>query len=369
MSATSRLIRTLRPRLDSMPRLRAFLKGIDQRVGRAQYAAAARLPRLMRPAPRQITIAITADCNLRCIGCRYGRDFMNGLRLSLDDVRRILDDAHAAGVNRARFFGGEPLLHEDLPAMIRYAKSLGLDAYVTTNATLLERRIEEIGEAGLDWMTMGFYGTGRAFDSYTQTRKHFERLERGLTILHDHWSHQIEAQLNFVLHRESCDLGALAAAWDFARAHGMVFSVDPVSETIPFFVDPKGTLDFEERHRDALRRVADALLEKKLLHPELMPQSSQLLNALPELLLHPEGVRIPCDANQLIWIGANGVVQLCDTSFPLGNIHEQRLRDILFTDAHKKACVDAFRLDCPNCHCKIDSRMRKHGPSLRRFAV
>ncbi|MCA8969468.1 MAG: radical SAM protein [Planctomycetes bacterium] len=352
-----------------MPRLRAILKSLDARFERAQYFAAGRVSALIRPAPRQITIAITADCNLRCIGCRYGRDFMTGSKLDLETVLHVLDDARKAGVNRARFFGGEPLLHEDLPAMIRHAKSLGLDAYVTTNATLLERRIDELAEAGLDWMTMGFYGTGSSFDDYTQTRKHFERLERGLERLRDRWSHKIEAQLNFVLHRRTADLESLERAWGFAQRFGMAFSVDPVSETIPFFADPKGVLDFEEHHRGALRTVADALLAKKRAHPERMPQSAEFLNALPALLLDHHDVQIPCDAYDLIWVGANGVVQLCDTAFPLGNVHERPLRDILFTAEHKKACVDAFRLQCPNCHCKIDSRMRKHGPSLRRFAV
>lgn len=294
---------------------------------------------------------------------------MTGSVLSLDQVRALLDDARAAGVNRARFFGGEPMLHPDLPAMIRYAKELGFDAYMTTNATLLERRIDEVADAGLDWLTMGFYGVGAAFDSYTQTRKHFDRLRSGLEALRDRYSKQIEAQLNFVLHRDSCDLGALEAAWDFASTYGMFFSVDPISETIPFFVDPTGVLDFEEEHRPRLEAMSAALIAKKRANPTRMPQSLELLNALPELLLHPETVRIPCDANELIWVGANGVVQLCDTAFPLGNIHERPLREILFTDEHKQACVRAFKLDCPNCHCKIDSRMRKHGPSLRRFAL
>jgi cyclic pyranopterin phosphate synthase len=50
-------------------------------------------------------------------------------------------------------------------------------------------------------------------------------------------------------------------------------------------------------------------------------------------------------------------------TFKLGNLHERRLRDILFTDTHKRAARDSFQLNCPNCHCGYDTRVEKHAPT------
>ncbi len=69
---------------------------------------------------------------------------------------------------------------------------------------------------------------------------------------------------------------------------------------------------------------------------------------------------MPCDVKNLLWIGADGTVQLCYVTFKLGNIRERRLRDMLFTAEHKAAAQDAFKLKCPNCHCERDSRIQKH---------
>ena len=80
-------------------------------------------------------------------------------------------------------------------------------------------------------------------------------------------------------------------------------------------------------------------------------------------------MRVPCDAYELLWIGADGTVQLCDAALPLGNIRERRLRDIMFTDTHRKAAQDGFRLNCPNCTCKVQSRIQKHAASVRRYAA
>jgi hypothetical protein len=43
-----------------------------------------------------MTIAVTAFCNLRCAGCRYGRSFMPGAQLPLRLVQDALIDARAS---------------------------------------------------------------------------------------------------------------------------------------------------------------------------------------------------------------------------------------------------------------------------------
>ena len=37
--------------------------------------------------------------------------------------------------------------------------------------------------------------------------------------------------------------------------------------------------------------------------------------------------------------------------------------------AEDRAARDAFQLKCPNCFCKVDSRIRKHGASLRQYGT
>jgi hypothetical protein len=50
----------------------------------------------------------------------------------------------------------------------RYGRALGLGMYVTSNGALLEKQVDTLVAAGLSSLTMGFYGTGEGFDSYTQ---------------------------------------------------------------------------------------------------------------------------------------------------------------------------------------------------------
>ena len=367
MLSRSAAIRTLRPLLRKRPRLESLLRSADQALSRWQHGLAGRVPALIRPQPRQLTIAVTAACNLRCHGCRYGRDFMVGDRLKLSMVRDLLDDAHAAGVGRVRFYGGEPLLHRDLPAMIAHASGLGMECYVTTNGVLLEKRMDELLDAGLSWVSIGFYGIGDKYDTYTQKDGHFEQLERSLTLVLERLG-SFPIQLNWTVLRTTCNLPALREAWDFAQRFDLLFHLDLYMHYNPFFSDgPDESLAFQPEDRPGAEAVAAELVRLKQQEPERFPHSLEFLRSVPDWLILGEEMRVPCDAYELLWVGADGSVQLCDVAFPLGNLHEQRLGQILFGDAHERAARDAFQLKCPNCTCKCESRITKHAPSYQRF--
>jgi len=54
-------------------------------------------------------------------------------------------------------------------------------------------------------------------------------------------------------------------------------------------------------------------------------------------------------------------------TFKLGNLHEKRLKDMLFTPEHLAAARDSFELNCPNCHCAYDTRVLGHAPTRRKY--
>jgi MoaA/NifB/PqqE/SkfB family radical SAM enzyme len=363
----SRVMRVLRPHLDRRPAIKAVLKDYDLKLSRAQHSIARWVPSVIRPEPRQLTIAVTAHCNLRCLGCGYGRDFMRGHSLSLQLTREILQDARQAGINKVKFYGGEPLLHRDLPAMIAHAVQLGLDVYVNTNGTLLRHKIDDLYASGLRLLAVGFYGSGAEHGVYTQRGDSFRRLEAGIKTVREKYYDEVELQLNFVVMAHTCTVAAARAAWDFAKHYNMFFHVDLVNPNIPFFNPSRGGLEINQHHKPQVIEMTEELLRLKKKEPARFVDPIEFLRSIPDWLLKGPDMRVPCDAYQLVWIGADGTVQLCDTALPIGNIRERPLREILFSEAHEKAARDAFCLNCPQCLCKIESRILKDAPSMYRY--
>jgi cyclic pyranopterin phosphate synthase len=108
------------------------------------------------------------------------RDFMLGEQLPFHVVAQALEDASEAGFQFVRLYGGEPLLHPDIAKMVRQCRTLDLTPYITTNAVLLGDKIDELFEAGLRDLTIGFYGVGQEYDTYVQRQGSFKRVEHSI---------------------------------------------------------------------------------------------------------------------------------------------------------------------------------------------
>lgn len=352
----------------SVPALRRLAAGVIDVHDSARFLVGTTMPTLLKARPRKLTIAITAHCNLRCTGCRYGRDFMPGSQLPLNVMQEVLDDAAEAGIRTVRLYGGEPLLHPQLPEMITHATRLGLSPYVTTNGLLLGQKAHALYEAGLRDVTIGFYGVGEDYDAYVNRPGRFARLERSMEDTRALLGDRIKMQLNFLLMRPSCTIEAVDAAWRFAERYDMKFHTDLVHYSLPYFTEGADReLQFRAEDEPRIREVVTHLISLKRQSPERFPEPIQSLNSIPDWLLQGPDMRIPCDIEKLVWIGADGTVQLCYVTFKLGNVHEMRLRDMLFTDAHNCAARSAYKLECPNCHCERATRVVRHLPSRFKY--
>src|ERR1044071_8247221 len=81
-------------------------------------------------------------CNLACAGCGkidYPDEILNK-RISYEDAMEAVDECGAPVVVIA---GGEPLIHKDLPKIVRGIMAKKKYAIVCTNAILLEKKMDE----------------------------------------------------------------------------------------------------------------------------------------------------------------------------------------------------------------------------------
>ena len=81
-------------------------------------------------------------CNLACAGCGkidYPDEILNQ-RISVEDALRAVDECGAPVVSIA---GGEPLLHKELPAIVKGIIARKKFVYLCTNALLMEKRMKD----------------------------------------------------------------------------------------------------------------------------------------------------------------------------------------------------------------------------------
>lgn len=99
-------------------------------------------------------------CNMNCSICMRShiKEPQNNL-LSFFNFQKICDVAVSS--NMFKYIGlhgwGEPLFNPHLFDMIKYAKTNKLTTNLTTNGSLLDRRMDEIFASGLDEIAFGVY--------------------------------------------------------------------------------------------------------------------------------------------------------------------------------------------------------------------
>ncbi len=123
-------------------------------AGSRQPAATVDLPPVVRPAkgalqlarevlqhggPGYLQFAITNLCNADCGFCGFARskfDPKARRSVTLAEARDVIDISVRNHIGYLLFVGGEPMVHRDLRAMVRYAAERGIHPMVCTNGGL-----------------------------------------------------------------------------------------------------------------------------------------------------------------------------------------------------------------------------------------
>ncbi|HTY41761.1 MAG TPA: GTP 3',8-cyclase MoaA [Thermoanaerobaculia bacterium] len=114
--------------------------------------------RLGRPLGN-LRVSVTDRCNLRCAYCMPERDYVWLPRrdiLDFEEVGLLADVFGSLGIDRIRLTGGEPLVRQDLPTLVRTlaGKPWLRDLAMTTNGVLLEDHAAGLKAAGLHRVTV-----------------------------------------------------------------------------------------------------------------------------------------------------------------------------------------------------------------------
>jgi MoaA/NifB/PqqE/SkfB family radical SAM enzyme len=108
--------------------------------------------------PGFLQFAITNICNARCDFCGFAVDKFDSARrrsVTLQEARDVIDISVRNHIGYLLFVGGEPLVHRDLEAMVRYAAERGIRPMICTNGSLwTNRNMRALANAGLSSVIM-----------------------------------------------------------------------------------------------------------------------------------------------------------------------------------------------------------------------
>jgi PqqA peptide cyclase len=154
--------------------------------------------------PLWLLLELTYRCPLHCVFCYNPTDFARtGPELPTADWLRVLREARALGAVQLGLSGGEPLVREDLEAIVAEAHGLGFYINLITSGVGLTRtRIAALKAAGLDHIQLSFQDSTREMNDFLSSTRTFELKAQVAALIREYGYPMV---LNVVLHRLNID--------------------------------------------------------------------------------------------------------------------------------------------------------------------
>ena len=279
-----------------------------------------------RPGPPLWLLAeLTYRCPLHCVFCFNPLDFARHEdELSTDDWLRVLREGRELGAVQLGLSGGEPLLRDDLEAIVAEAHRLGYYSNLLTSGVGLTReRARALKDAGLDHVQLSFQDSTREMNDFRSHTKTFELKNRVAKIIKDQGWPMV---MNVVIHRLNID----HVDRIIGMAHEMGAEYLELANTQYYswaFLNRSQLLPTHEQLRraeactDAWRaRLGDAMRIFFVAPDYHEARVKKCVNGWGTTLLNiaPDGVALPCHTARM----------LPGLSFP--NVREASLRDIWY---------------------------------------
>lgn len=134
---------------------------------------------LVRPAlclvpPAHIQFEPSSRCNMNCVHCEHDKNRKNPKDASLNQLVSIIEGFQPSYITLNGY--GEPLLCEELPDMIAYARNKKILVNTTTNGLLLGKYAEKLIESGLNLLNVSLdAATPKTFNAIRRSNR-FEEI-------------------------------------------------------------------------------------------------------------------------------------------------------------------------------------------------
>jgi PqqA peptide cyclase len=253
--------------------------------------------------PYTLVAELTYRCPLRCVYCSNPLDYgRHADELDTAAWLRVLREAEELGVVQLHLTGGEPLVRDDLEALITEARRLDLYTNLITSGIPLRReRLARFRALGLDNVQISIQDTEAAASDRIAGRRSFDR-----KLVVAGWVKELgfPLTLNTVLHRENLDRVAEVIALaerlgadrlELANTQYLGWALPNRAALLPTQAQLARAREVAARARDRLRGRMEVLFVTPDYYTDL-PKACMDGWGRRFIVLSPDGLALPCHA-------------------------------------------------------------------------
>lgn len=244
--------------------------------------------------PLFVSWQLTERCNLRCKYC-----LSSGKESDEIDLKRALDvitSLHRMGTKVIRFTGGEPLLRNDLPEIVRYCHKLGIQTGLASNGVLFANMVRDLRL--LSAISFSLDGPKSVHDSLRGLGTH----QLALQAIQIAKEHGLYTSVSVTITKSNIE--SIDYLLDLARQLRVKIFFQPVTDRTHCDDEIRQVIPDIEHYRGAIEKLIREKSRNKYI--------GNSVEGLKHLSLWPKKSSINCVAGRVIVrINANGDVYAC----------------------------------------------------------
>jgi MoaA/NifB/PqqE/SkfB family radical SAM enzyme len=312
------------------------------------------LLRMISPSPVDVSLKMTERCNSRCITCNVWREQANKPELTLQELENIFYQLKAVKIKTIGFYGGEPLLRDDIGEAALKVKSIMKDSRILliTNGLLLKKKAQEVLESGMDIVCISLDGIGEVNDMIRGVPGYYQRIIEGIEEL-KRIDTKKKVRINIGTTLVSHNIHQVPQLIDLARELDISWSFNLFDTSAYHFQNLDDPLSLKKIDDDVVDETIAYISRERKKSPKSMVGIDPLgLDFARRYLKGQEPffhcilgyIRVYIDAYKNVYSG-------CWALPPIGNLNEGELKDLLKSRQYKERLKKMYRLQCPYCTC------------------
>jgi MoaA/NifB/PqqE/SkfB family radical SAM enzyme len=256
--------------------------------------------------------------------------------LSREDIFRLLEEAKEAGMIGYTVWGGEPLLRDDLPEILRFAKKKKFATMLITNGLLLEARCREITPS-TDFLFVSIDSNSSLHDEMRGVEGMLRNAIDGIKSCR---REKTRIAINSVI--SNLNLGEIEGLFELSRELDVAIAFEPME-----------VFDYNEQFKatdEELRVAFSKILEYKRSGYRVANSAQYLQNfsRQKQYVCHAPKCYITADAH-------GNLISCSDKSW--GSIKEKSLEEIFASMEFRDVCRRAEKCTKCNVSCVIESSL------------
>lgn len=277
-----------------------------------------------------ITIRVTMACNLQCLQCYSVSGTKLKDELSFKEIKNIIDQSKELGAVRIFFTGGEPFIRPDILKILKYADDSNFAIYISTNGTLLNKKIVKSLNSlkHLKTLQISIDGLEKTHDTIRGIKGTFNKVLASAKLIRKEFRNK-DTKITFILTLMGKNKNEIGEVFKLAIA----LEID-VFALVPLYPVKRSNeaedISAKEKYK-IFQGLCKIYQEKKsktklglLIPPALIPKPLQEIEY---------GCGYVCTFPSMIGVDANGNVAPCDgllsyRDFILGNIRKNSIEKL-----------------------------------------